>query len=212
MATDRATSDPAFWNKRFEDEHYAFGRDANPFVQSENRRFKKEERVIDLGAGDGRNALFLAKRGMKVTALDFAETGLKKVASWAKSEGVPMEIFHADLGEWEPEVTYDGALCTFVQLLPGEREHFFRAVQVALRPGAIFVAEFFRPEHLTLGSGCGPSSEDRLVSGQELREHFTGGDVIKMDRVVRLINEGPFLQGRAATVQMVFRRTNAALR
>lgn len=202
----RATSDPVFWDARYRDPAFAFGTGPNAFVAAEADRLGAGARVLDVGAGEGRNALFLARRGCAVTALDFATAGLDRAVAWADREGLCLDAVAADLTTWvPPEAAYDGVVCTFVHPVAAERPALWAAVARALRPGGVLVGEWFSPHNLRLG-GPGPTSPDRLVSAAEVRRSLTAGHSVVCREVERVLDEGPFLQGRAGTVQVVFER------
>lgn len=206
MITRRLTSDPAFWDVRFAGPEFAFGRAPNTFVTAEAGRLGSGARVLDLGAGEGRNAVFLARRGHEVTALDFATAGLARASAWAQAEGLDLEVVEADLGAWDaPEAAHDAVVCTFVHLLSQERPAMWEAIERTLRPGGVLLGEWFSPRNLTVG-GPGPSKPDRLVSVAEVRDSLRGGRLDVCREVRRTLDEGPFLQGEAATVQVVFER------
>jgi SAM-dependent methyltransferase len=201
----RQTSTPDFWDARYEGAALTFGAAPTPLVVAEAGRFAAGARVVDLGAGEGRNALFLARRGCRVVALDFAETGLAKARAWAARDGLALETERADLARWTPPPgAFDGAVCVFVHLLPDERAGLYRAIRAALRPGGVLVAEWFTPAQLGHASG-GPSQPDRLVAPAELRAAFARfGTVHRCEEAERVLDEGPYLQGPAATVQFVY--------
>lgn len=67
----------------------------------------KSAKVIDLGCGEGRNALFLAKHGCEVTAVDHSETAIEKVKKGADALGVNIKTMVCDLNEFEPSEKYD---------------------------------------------------------------------------------------------------------
>ena len=57
-------------------------------------------RVLDLGCGEGRNAVFLAERGFNVTAVDFSESGIAKLRSLAEKKGIHIRTGLADMREY----------------------------------------------------------------------------------------------------------------
>lgn len=206
----RLTSTPAFWDARYQTERWAFGTAPSPILEEEAGRFAPGARVVDVGAGEGRNALVLARQGCRATALDFAAEGLRKAAVRAEREGLALEVVEADLTRWQPApAAFDGAVCAFVHLLPDERVGLYRAIQTALRPGGVLVAEWFTPHQLCYQSG-GPSSPDRLVSPAELRAAFADGEILRIEAGERVLDEGSFLQGPAHTVRFVFRKSGSS--
>ena len=64
--------------------------------------------------GEGRNGVFLATKGFRVTGIDISETGLKKAETLAKEQGVSIETQVVDLEQYQlsPE-TYDVIICTY---------------------------------------------------------------------------------------------------
>lgn len=197
----------AFWEARFESEVYTYGTRANAFIEQEAGRIAPGSEVLDLGCGEGRNAVFLAERGHRVSALDFAEAGLAKTRALAEERGVEVETVLADLAAWMPERQWDALVCTFVHLRFGERLRLYTAMQAALRPGGLLLAEWFRPEQRTGGhTSGGPATLDRLVQVRELRERFIWGEQILCAPADVTLNEGPFHQGPAATVRLIFRK------
>ena len=206
MSAGRLTSDPAFWDARYAGPEFAFGRAPNAFVTAEAARLGAGARVLDLGAGEGRNAVFLARRGHEVTALDFATVGLARASAWARAGELDLAVVDVDLGAWDaPEAAHDAVVCTFVHLLSQERPALWATIERTLRPGGVLLGEWFSPRNLSLG-GPGPSKPDRLVSVAEVRNSLRGGRLEVCREVRRTLDEGPFLQGEAATVQVVFER------
>ena len=197
----------AFWDARFGSEVYTYGTTPNAFIAQEAPNLPPGAELLDLGAGEGRNAVFLAGQGFRVTALDYAEAGLAKTEALAAERGVEVETLRADLGHWKPDRQWDVIVCTFVHLRVGERYRLYTAIQAALRPGGLLVAEWFRPEQRTDGyTSGGPPTLDLLIKPRELRQHFIWGDIIRCEPAEPTLNEGPFHQGPAATVRFIFRK------
>ena len=64
-------------------------------------------KLLDLGSGEGRNAVYFAKNGFGVTAVDISSPGLEKTKRYAEELGVQVKTIHADIITYEPEGTYD---------------------------------------------------------------------------------------------------------
>lgn len=67
------------WNKKFEREDFLYGEEPNAFIRDNTSFLKPKSRVICLGEGEGRNALYLAKHGFRTEALDASDVGLQKL-------------------------------------------------------------------------------------------------------------------------------------
>lgn len=197
----------ASWDARFDCAGFTYGARPNQFVAEMASQIPAGAEVVDLGSGEGRNAVWLAEQGFAVTAIDFAASGLAKTQALARQRGVSVETARADLGFWRPERQWDAAVCTYLHLRVGERLHFYTAVQAALRPGGLFIAEWFRPEQRTQGhTSGGPPTVDLLIDPAELEQHFRWGTVHRCEAVDVTLAEGSFHLGPAAVVRFVFER------
>jgi tellurite methyltransferase len=139
--------------------------------------------ALDIACGTGRHALFLAKRGQKVTAVDFSSVALDILEVRARemhtnSQRSPgfhaaerhlhagLELVHADLeGAQFPERSYDLILC--IQYL---QRSLFPQMARALRPGGVLLMETFTRAQMEFSGG--PRNPAYLLETDELREAF----------------------------------------
>ncbi len=196
-----------FWNDRFAAEEYIYGETPNAFVRAAADTWcPGEQDILVLGAGEGRNAVFLAQQGHAVTAVDYSAEGLRKTMRLAGAADVDVTTLEADVREWTPDRTWDAVVTTFLHLPPADRPGLYALIRRCLRPGGHLVAEWFRPEQRTEGyTSGGPPDADMMVTPAELREHFSGEGIEQLDVAEPTLNEGMH-QGPGATVQFVWRR------
>ncbi len=98
------------WNKRFESQDSYLGNRPSPFLAdqiSRIRRLTPGNKALDVACGEGRNSIFLAKNGYRVTGLDISEVGLAKAAARAGMEGVTVDFLRVDLDDYEIGEHYD---------------------------------------------------------------------------------------------------------
>lgn len=97
-------------------------------------------RAIDLGCGEGADAIWLAERGWTVTGVDVSAVALGRAAEHAQDAGVADRItwLARDLAEWEPEEAYDLVAASFLHS-PVEfpRERVLLAATRAVAPGGL---------------------------------------------------------------------------
>lgn len=94
--------------------------------------------ALDLGCGDGGDALWLARRGWQVTAVDVSSVAVERLTALALAQGLPDRItaHRHDLGESFPEGTFDLVCAHYLHTpLDLDRAAVLRAAAHALRPG-----------------------------------------------------------------------------
>jgi len=183
------------------DERYA----ANELVWSaEPNRFVAEEltdlppgRAVDLAAGEGRNAIWLARRGWQVTALDFSAVALDKGARLAGETEVEWVV--ADATDWRSEQPLDLALIAYLQLPAAQRRAANRNAVESLRPGGTFLLVAHDSTNLAEGTG-GPQDPAVLMSTEDVLADLEGidVDVLRAGRVAREVVVGDDHRGEAA--------------
>ncbi|MCH8503323.1 MAG: class I SAM-dependent methyltransferase [Ectothiorhodospiraceae bacterium] len=194
------------WDERYDSEDYVYGTEPNAFLAAKAGRIPAGGRVLTLAEGEGRNAVFLAERGFRVTGVDASAVGLKKAARLARERGVNVtlevrDLARADLGE----DSWDGVVCIFAHLPPELRRDTHRRVVRALKPGGVLVLEAYTPDQLGRGTG-GPPSAELMMTADTLRQEFEGLEIELLRECEREVVEGRGHTGTGAVVQLVARK------
>ena len=202
MAT---ASDDEFWDRRFGAHEYVYGTEPNDFL-FDNAPHIPPGRVLCLGEGEGRNAVFLAGRGHPVTAVDFSREGQRKALALAARRAVAIGYVVSDLQDYEPdEGAFSGVVSIFCHLPPRIRREVYRRAAAALQPGGVIIVEAYSPAQLALGTG-GPKDPAMLVRLDDLRAELPGLEEIVARETQRDVHEGTLHGGRSAVTQLVARR------
>lgn len=85
------------WDEKYRNSQFVYGTSPNDFLRENVHHFVPEGKILCIAEGEGRNAVWLAELGFKVTAVDASEIGLAKGRALAKSKGVSVHWVHADL-------------------------------------------------------------------------------------------------------------------
>lgn len=196
------------WDTRYSEPGYAYGTEPNDFLVREAARIQGGD-VLCLADGEGRNAVYLAGRGCRVTAVDVSRVGLDKGQALARTRGVSLTSVHEDLARYEMgEVRWDAVVSIFCHLPSVLRRDVFRRVTRALRPGGVLLLEAYAPSQIGRGTG-GPSDPDLLAGLADWTEHLRGLDLVLAHEVERDVHEGRFHRGASVVVQIVAERPTA---
>jgi SAM-dependent methyltransferase len=183
------------WDERYAATELVWSSTPNQFVESELAALPPG-RALDLAAGEGRNALWLAEHGWEVTAVDFSLTGLDKgrrlQAGHERGRDLHVDWVHADVLTYDPgPVGYDLALLAYLQLPAAERRTAVRVGFRALGVGGTLLVVAHDSSNLTEGTG-GPQDPAVLYTAAEVLgdlddERF---DVVRAGRVARVVPAG----------------------
>ncbi|MDB1090183.1 class I SAM-dependent methyltransferase [Streptomyces sp. ACA25] len=153
----------AEWDQRFAEKPWAWSAEPNMWVTSELSE-EPPGRALDLGAGEGRNAVWLASRGWQVDAVDFSAVALQRASELAGSHRVAIHTHVADLTLFVPQAEgYDLALLCYLHLEPESMESVLHRAVTAVRPGGTLLLVGHDVSNLEHGVG-GPQDPDVLTS------------------------------------------------
>lgn len=196
----------ARWEARYAARPFLFGREPNAYLASLADRLPRTGRALALGEGEGRNAVWLARRGLAVTAVDFAPTALARARALAAAAGVAIATVEADLARWRPPDAFDLVVLVFLQLPPAERLLVHRAARDALAPGGLLVLEAFAAAEGGWRGACGPPDDAVRYDPAMLRADFAGLTVLELLAGEVLLAEGEAHRGPARVVRLFARR------
>ncbi|MCH5323756.1 MAG: methyltransferase domain-containing protein [Eubacterium sp.] len=97
------------YDNRYKNEEYYWGLKPNRVCYEIMQMLPptKPYRVLDMGCGEGKDAVFMAKCGYSVTAFDLSETGLDKAKRLAEHNKVGVSFFKADIFDYRPDAEFD---------------------------------------------------------------------------------------------------------
>ncbi|NUN13562.1 MAG: class I SAM-dependent methyltransferase [Myxococcales bacterium] len=193
------------WDERYAGDRFVFGTEPNDFLAAQYTVFRPGSRILSLGEGEGRNAVFLARQGFSVTGVDASRIGLEKALKLAAEYGVQITVDVGNLADMPFDGPYDGVVSIFCHLPRETRQHIHRKAQSALTPGGLFLLELYRPEQLQYGTG-GPPTVDMLVTLDDLVSDFEGMELLFGQHIDRDVHEGVLHTGRSAVVQAIFQK------
>ena len=190
------------WDERYSAEEYAYGTTPNKFLE-ENINSIPKGKVLSLAEGEGRNAVFLAKQGYSVTAVDASLVGLNKARKLAEENDVVIEIIHADLADYDVgENRWEGIVSIFCPLPSSLRKGLYKKVMTGLKRNGVFLLEAYTPDQLKHGTGGG-NSVDVMQSEESLSLELAGLKFKHLIELERDVIEGIYHTGIGSVVQAI---------
>lgn len=142
-------------------------------------------RALDLACGAGRNAVWLAEQGWRVTAVDFSDVALSFARRRGLERKVEIDWIEADVVDWMPESRAFDLVCVlYLQLPAAERRGVLRHAADALARGGTLLVVGHDLLNLTEGWG-GPKEPDVLFTPGDVVQELDGLVVEKAERVQR---------------------------
>ena len=193
-----------FWNGKFSKADYFYGTKANEFLASNINLLKNHKKLLCLGEGEGRNAIFFAKNGFEVSAIDASNLGLEKLKNRAIEEKLDIKTICMDLNDWTVLEKYDVIVASYLHMFKNEREELFKKIEDSLNSNGYFVGEFFSTKQLSFNSG-GPKDLDLLYTIEDFENYFNLCKKNITEEIV-VLNEGIGHQGEACVVRVVIQK------
>lgn len=139
---DDYLGDPAVqaeWDSRYADQEQLWSGRPNGALVAEVAGLTAG-RVLDVGCGEGADAIWLARRGWEVTALEVSGVALKRAAGHAQDAGVTVRWVHAELAQAAlPPGSFDLVSAQYPALLRTPDAAAERALLAAVAPGGVLL-------------------------------------------------------------------------
>ncbi|MGH3346539.1 MAG: class I SAM-dependent methyltransferase [Nocardioides sp.] len=176
--------DAEAWDERYAASELVWSAEPNQFVAAECADLQPG-RAVDLAAGEGRNAIWLARRGWQVTAVDFSQVALDKGRRLAGD--TELSWVCGDATAWRGEA-YDLAVVAYLQLPAEERRAAARRAVEALRSGGTFLWVGHDSTNLAEGTG-GPQDPGVLMTAADVVADVEdlGVEVQRAEGVARVV-------------------------
>ena len=175
------------WNRRYAEKAFIWTVEANRFLTAEVADLSPGS-ALDLAAGEGRNAVWLAEQGWTVRAVDFSDVAIEKAKRLAAARQVADKIDFrvTDLRDYEPEVHgFDLVALMYLQIPQAELVPILARAARAVAPGGTFLLVAHDSANLEHGHG-GPQHPDVLYTAAQVVSALDGElEIEKASRVER---------------------------
>jgi len=191
------------WNARFSADGYLFGESPNAYLAGMTASLHAGK-TLSLADGDGRNSVWLAKKGLDVDAFDFSPVAVKKARQLADKHAVKVNYQCSDWEsfDWAPH-RYDNVVGVFFQFVDSaSRSALFAKMDQTLKPGGVLLIQGYGKDQLQYKTG-GPGELDHLYDAELLRTEFSNYKVLDLQTYTAEVDEGAGHKGMSALVGFV---------
>lgn len=169
------------WDERYAASDLVWSAEPNSFVVSLVDGLTPGS-AIDVGAGEGRNALWLAEQGWQVTAVDFSSVAVERGRARPGGDDVDWQV--ADITTYAPSETFDLVLLCYLHLPRRAMRRVLEHARSWVAPGGRLVLIGHAVRNLTDGVG-GPDDVDRLQDEELYAAAAQGMVVERLEEVER---------------------------
>ena len=165
-----------FWDKKYSSDIYVYGKTPAKFLAENYNYLPLDSAVLDIGMGEGRNAVFLAKKKFNVTGIDISSVAVKKAQILANEHNVKIKTIVASLNEYDFKPESFNAIISFYYV---DRTLIPQIIKW-LKPGGVLIYEAHTLKQRDI-KGFERMSTDYLLQEGELLNLFPGMDVLKFE-------------------------------
>ncbi|MEY8830730.1 class I SAM-dependent methyltransferase [Sedimentitalea sp. XS_ASV28] len=195
-----------FWDSRYAGAGFRFGTDPSEFLTRNAHHLGEASNVLCVADGEGRNSVWLAGQGHRVTAFDASGVAMTKARGLAREAGVTVAYRHSGIEDWDWSRPYDAVIAIFVQFAPPAlRDRFFGWMAQAVAPGGLLMLHGYAPRQVAYGTG-GPGRQEHMYTETMLRDAFAGFDVRRFADYDAELHEGSGHSGQSALVDFIARK------
>lgn len=177
----RSQDTKKIWDKKFSSRNYVYGKTPAKFIAENYSYIPFGASILDMGMGEGRNAVFLAQKGYKVTGIDISSVAVQKAIALSKEFGVQINTVVASLNKHKiPEGTFDAIICFYYV-----DRSLIEKMKTWLKPGGMIIFEAYTTEQIKNDKKA--SLENPLhyyLKPQELPKLFSEMRVLKFEEPI----------------------------
>lgn len=191
-----------FWNQRFSAEEFTYGTEPNTFFKESIDKLSPGK-ILLIGEGEGRNAVYAAKLGWTVDAVDFSSTAREKAITLAAQNNVTINYQISNLDLFTPTKNYyDAVGIIFVHLNPEIRTSVHQRLFDSLKSNGRIIMEVFSKEQLGKTTG-GPQDINMLYSEADIRKSFPHFKYEYLKEQSVYLSEGKHHSGEGSVVRFI---------
>jgi len=192
------------WDERYSIDEYLFGKEPAQALLRNEEHLVSGGTTLVIADGEGRNSVYLAKKGFKVTATDNSIVANRKAKSLAVIENVQVDYRLEDFFDinWS-EKNYDNVIGICFQFVPHHLiDNVLMDLRSATKKGGTLLIHGYTPTQLKYGTG-GPKDKSLMYTKDTFTNLFHESEIFKLEEYEAIINEGIGHSGRSAMIDFI---------
>ena len=195
------------WDERYSNEEFAYGEEPNNFFKEQIEKLNAGT-ILFPAEGEGRNAVYAAKLGLKVAAFDISEEGKNKALKLAAANNVSIDYQVGELETLNYQAEQFDTIALIYAHFPAEiKSSIHKTLDKYLRQNGIIIFEAFSKKHLEYlainDKVGGPKDIESLFSIEEIKADFPNYEIIQLEETEIELNEGLFHNGKGSVIRFV---------
>lgn len=195
------------WDDRYKSDEFAYGEEPNNYLKEQIQKLNPGT-ILFPAEGEGRNAVFAAKLGWKVSAFDISEEGKIKALKLAEANHVSIDY---QVGELETlnfkEEQFDAIALIYAHFPAEIKSSIHKQLDKLVRKNGIIIFEAFSKKHLEYLTKNekvgGPKDIESLFSIEEIKADFPDYEIIELEEKEIELHEGIFHNGTGSVIRFV---------
>ncbi|MCL7763132.1 class I SAM-dependent methyltransferase [Polaribacter sp. Z014] len=201
------------WNERYADKEYAYGIKPNEFLKETLDTYNLKGKILFPAEGEGRNAVYAAKKGLEIFAFDISIEGKNKALKLAEKENVKINYEVGDFFSLNLlNEKFDIASLIFAHFPPNILSEYHSKIAALIKPNGIIILEGFSKNHFELQkenpNAGGPKNIDFLFSIDMIKNDFPNFKIILLEEKEIELEEGLFHKAKSNVIRFIGRKTN----
>ncbi|WP_440122439.1 class I SAM-dependent methyltransferase [Tenacibaculum sp. Ill] len=196
-----------FWNEKYQNTTFAYGKEPNLFFKEELQKIRTGKILLPAD-GEGRNGVYASKLGWDVTATDLSIEGKSKALKLANEFGIDLQYIVGDIQNLEfPKESFDAIGLIYAHFTAWKISTIHQKLVTLLKSGGYIIFEAFSKNHLKYQNDDpkigGPKDIDMLFSVEQIQQDFTGFEIQVLEEEEVFLNEGNSHNGKGSVLRFI---------
>lgn len=198
------------WDDRYKSEEFAYGEEPNNYLKEQIEKLEIGT-ILFPAEGEGRNAIFAAKLGWKVSAFDISEEGRNKALLLAEKNNISIDYQIGELETLDFHTAQFNAIALIYAHFPAAiKSEIHTQLDKLLKKEGTIIFEAFSKKHLEYVTKNekvgGPKDIESLFSIEEIKADFPNYEIIELEEKEIELNEGLFHNGTGSVIRFIGRK------